>query len=54
MNTQNYQEWVKIAKKLGATIEHDGTGKLAAHIDGDDIGYWDPNYASVGIGVIHL
>lgn len=54
MHTQNRKEWEGLVERLGAEVEPDGSGKDVAHIDGDEVGYWDPKYASVGIGVIHV
>ena len=53
MHTQSRAEWEAAVKALGATIEPDGSGMDAAHIDGDPIGYWDPKYAGVGMGVVY-
>lgn len=53
MHTQNRSLWEAMVINMGAEIEPDGSGKDAAHIDGTEIGYWDPKYAGVGIGVIH-
>ena len=53
MHTQNRKEWEGMVARLGASVEPDGSGKDVAHIDGEEVGYWDPRYAGVGIGVVH-
>ena len=53
MHTQSRAEWEATVKALGATIEPDGSGMDAAHIDGEPVGHWDPKYASVGMGVVY-
>ena len=52
MHTQNKGEWERAVLTLGAIIEPDGSGRLVAHIDGNEIGHWDPKYAGVGIGTV--
>jgi hypothetical protein len=52
MHTQNYPEWERAAKQMGCVVEPDGSGKLVAHIDGDEYGTWDPKYAGVGMGTL--
>ena len=52
MHTQNRTEWEELDKRLGAVIEPDGSGLDAAHDDGEAVGYWDPRYAGVGMGVV--
>ena len=53
MHTQNRTEWEELVKRLGAVIEPDGSGLDAAHVDGEAVGYWDPRYAGVGMGVVY-
>lgn len=52
MHTQNKSEWERAVTALGAIIEPDGSGRLVAHIDGKEVGCWDPKYAGVGIGTV--
>lgn len=52
MHTQSKAEWERAVTALGCIIEPDGSGRVVAHINGDEVGYWDPKYAGVGIGVI--
>lgn len=53
MHTQSRKDWEAAVAQRGAVIEPDGSGMDAAHIDGDPVGYWDPKYAGVGMGVVY-
>lgn len=54
MNTQNRTEWLAMMQGLGASVEPDGSGCEVGHIDGEEVGRWDPRYAGVGMGWIHV
>src|SRR5208283_3732922 len=43
-NFNRYREWESTVKGMGAEVEADGSGRFAAHINGDSIGEWDPKY----------
>lgn len=53
MHMQSYAEWKAHALRIGCTIENDGGGRMVAHINGVEYGYYDPSYASVGIGCFY-
>lgn len=46
-------QWEAHAKSKGYEIEPDGSGKLIAHLDGEDMGVWDPKYGGSGFGWFH-
>ena len=51
MNYNRYEEWAKAAHDRGYTIENGGDNKMIAHVDGDEMGWWNPNY-NAGFGVL--
>ena len=53
MHTQSRADWEAAVALRGAVVEQDGSGLDAAHIDGEPVGYWDPKYAGVGMGVVY-
>jgi len=46
----NYKAWSDAAYAKGCTFEHDGSGKIIAHINGTEHGTWDANYGGTGCG----
>ena len=50
MNYNTFEEWTAAAKRKGLVIENGGDGKLIAHDDGDEKGWWDPKYGGAGFG----
>ena len=53
MNYNRYEEWLCDATNLGYEIENGGDNKMIAHNDGDEKGWWDPNY-NAGFGVLEI
>lgn len=51
MNYNRYEDWKADAEAMGLAIENDGGGRMIAHIDGNELGWWDPNYCA-GFGVL--
>ncbi len=48
-----FEEWKAIALRMGATIENNGGDRLVAHIDGEELGEWNPEYGGVGVGYFY-
>ncbi len=49
----NFVDWEATAKQRGYAVDHDGSGKLVAHVDGEEYGTWDPKYGGCGYGWFH-
>ena len=46
MNYNRYEDWKEDAERMGLSIENGGDNKMIAHDDGDEKGWWDPNYCA--------
>lgn len=45
-----YEQWCEEAFRRGAEVENNGANRLIAHINGAEIGEYDPSYGGFGTG----
>jgi len=48
----HYSDWKEYAEVKGATVENNGGNIIVAHINGFEIGEWNPNYSN-GLGYFY-
>lgn len=46
----DYKDWKAEVDRQGLEMEFDGTGKMVAHLNGDERGIWYGGYGGAGYG----
>lgn len=53
LRTIDYAVWLAVVTERGMDTEPDGTGRIIAHLDGEEYGWWDDKYGGAGYGELY-